>query len=72
MKRLPQYGDIWIAEIFGIEFTGLNRQELLQTAQTLTRLKIAEAENELHKFKERMEASGIDLIELPKFHIISD
>lgn len=72
MKRLPQYGDIWLAEIFGIEFTGLDRRELLKTAELLARLKTAEIENELRKFKDRMEAAGIDPIPFPKFHVLSE
>ncbi len=72
MKILPQYGDIWLAEIFGIELTGLDRRELLQTAELLARLKTAEIENELRKFKDKMEASGIDPIPFPKFHILSN
>lgn len=72
MKRLPKYGDIWLAEIFGIEFTGLDRRELLQTAELLARLKTAEIENELRKFKDRVAESGVEVDALPKFHILAD
>lgn len=72
MKRLPQYGDIWLAEIYGIEFAGLDRRELLKTAELLARLKAAEIENELRKFKDRIEAACVEVGALPKFHILAD
>ena len=72
MKRLPQYGDIWLAEIFGIEFTGLDRRELLKTAELLARLKTAEIENELRKFKDRIAESGVEVDALPKFRVLID
>jgi hypothetical protein len=60
MKRLPVNENIWIAEIFGISFTAENRSGLWDIAKNLTRLKIAEAENELSKFKASLDETFSD------------